>query len=196
MLGFKWTSFLVQNQCSQHHLQSESLTSPGPGFSVLSLMELLHQAPFVIPQIIMSLRTILIATCNKLCEIMMPFYGGNKTQHRINVTTDEKTFNWLFDTGAAITCMNANIFRQVFQVNKPKLIQKGAGCVTANRSKMNSLGVFEVPMTIRGRQFLHPVTVIEDINDNMIGIDFMHTNKMNYNATSKQITFAHMLYML
>jgi hypothetical protein len=58
---------------------------------------------------------------------------------------------------------------------------------------MNSLGVFELPMTIRGRKCLHPVTVVEDINDNIIGIDFMHANQMNYNATLKQITFAHML---
>ncbi len=59
--------------------------------------------------------------------------------------------------------------------------------------KMNSLGVFKLPMTISGRKFLHPVTVVKDINDNIIGIDIMHVNQMNYDATSKQITFAHML---
>jgi hypothetical protein len=48
-------------------------------------------------------------------------------------------------------------------------------------------------MTIRGRKLLHPVTVVQDINDNIIGIDFMHVHQMNYDATSKQITFAHML---
>jgi hypothetical protein len=37
------------------------------------------------------------------------------------------------------------------------------------------------------------VTVVEDIKDNIIGIDFMHANKMNYDAASKQITFAHIL---
>ncbi len=37
------------------------------------------------------------------------------------------------------------------------------------------------------------MTVVEDINDNLISIDFMHANKMNYDAASKQITFAHML---
>jgi hypothetical protein len=80
-------------------------------------MEPIHQAPLVIPQIIMSLCAISIVTCNKLSEIMKPFYGGNKTQPRINVTTGEKMFNWLFDTGAAITCMNANSFQQAFNGN-------------------------------------------------------------------------------
>jgi len=58
---------------------------------------------------------------------------------------------------------------------------------------MNSLGVYEIPMTIRGRKFVHPVTVVEDINDNIIGIDFMHQNKMNFDTHSRQITFSHML---
>jgi len=37
------------------------------------------------------------------------------------------------------------------------------------------------------------VTVVKDINDDILGIDFMHQHKLNYNSTSKQITFAHML---
>jgi hypothetical protein len=101
---------------------------------------------------------------------------GEKNRPRINVTTGDKTFNWLFDTGAAITCMNANSFRQAFSGKRPKLLHQGTGCVAANGSKMFSLGVLELPMTIRGRKFLHPVTVVEDINDNIIGIDFMHAN--------------------
>jgi hypothetical protein len=80
----------------------------------MSLMEPLHQAPLVIPQLILSLCAISIVIINKCLEIMMPFYGGNKNQPRINMTTGEKTFNWLFDTGAAVTCMNANSFRHAF----------------------------------------------------------------------------------
>jgi hypothetical protein len=51
---------------------------------------------------------------------------------------------------------------------------------------MDSLGVFEMPMTIRGRHFLHPVRVMEDLKDNIIGIDFMHAHNMNYDTTSKK----------
>ena len=132
-------------------------------------------------------------TYNKLSEIMMPFHGGNKVRPRINVTTGKKTFNWLFDTGAAITCMNADNFRESFGHSKPKLLKKSAGCIAANGSKMDSKVIYEIEMTIRGRKFVHPVTVVEDINDNILGIDFMHQHKLIYNSTSKQITFAHML---
>jgi len=58
---------------------------------------------------------------------------------------------------------------------------------------MSSLGIFEIEMTIRSGTFTHPVRVVEDLNDNILGIDFMHQHKMNYDSTSKQITFAHML---
>jgi hypothetical protein len=156
-------------------------------------MEPLLQAPAVIPQIIMSLCAVSIVTYNKLLEIMTPFHGGNKIRPRINVTTGNKTFNWLFDTGAAITCMNADSFCDSFGHNKPKLLKSSVGCIAANGSRMDSMGIYEIKMTIRGRKFLHPVTVVEDINDNILGIDFMHQHKLNYDSTSKQITFAHML---
>jgi hypothetical protein len=98
----------------------------------MSLMEPLCQAPLIIPQLILSLCAVSMVTFNKLSEIMTPFYGGNKICPRINVTTGDKTFNWLFDTGAAFTCMNANSFRQAFSGKRPKLLHQGRGCVAAN----------------------------------------------------------------
>ena len=82
-------------------------------------MEPLLQAPAVIPQLIMSLCAVSMITYNKLSEIMTPFHGGNIVRPRINVTTGNKTFNSLFDMGAAITCMNANSFRDSFGHNRP-----------------------------------------------------------------------------
>ena len=156
-------------------------------------MEPLRQAPTVIPQIIMSLCAVSMITYNKLSEVMMPFHGGNKVRPRINVTTGNKTFNWLFDTGAAITCMNADSFRESFGHQRPRLIKNSAGCIAANGSRMESMGNYKIEMLIRGRKFLHPVTIVKDLNDNILGIDFMHQHKRNYDAHSKRITFAHML---
>ena len=100
---------------------------------------------------------------------MTPFHGGNKVRPRINVTTGKKTFNWLFDTGAAITCMNADSFRESYGHSKPRLIKNSAGCIAANGSRMDSIGIYEIEMTIRGRKFVHPVTVVEDLNDKHFG---------------------------
>jgi hypothetical protein len=86
-------------------------------------MEPLLQAPAIISQLIMILCAVSIVTYNKLSEIMMPFHGGNKIRPRINVTTGKTSFNWLLDTGAAITCMNADSFREAFGHQKPRMVK-------------------------------------------------------------------------
>jgi len=60
------------------------------------------------------------------------------------------------------------------------------GFKLCSRNRMNSMGIYEIEMTIRGRKSLHPVTVVEDIKDNIFGIDFMHTHKLKYDTMSKQ----------
>jgi len=103
----------------------------------------LIQAPSVIPQLILSLCTISIATCNKLFEIMTPFNGDN-IRPRLAIKAGDKTFLWLFDTGAAVTCMNKQSFDLAFGLSKPKQISKPQSCVAASEYKMSSYGVFEV----------------------------------------------------
>jgi len=84
----------------------------------------LIQATSVIPQLILSLCTVYIATCNKRFENMTPFYGDN-LRPRITGQTRGKTFSWLFVTGAAVTCMNKHSFKMAFKNNLPKKISKG-----------------------------------------------------------------------
>jgi hypothetical protein len=56
--------------------------------------------PGIIPQLILSLCTISIATYNKLFEIMTPF-NRDKIRQRLAVRAGNKTFSRLFDTGDA-----------------------------------------------------------------------------------------------
>jgi len=58
-------------------------------FSLKGLMTPLIQAPSVIPQLILSLCTISITTCNKLFEIMTPF-NGDKIRPRLAVKAGKK----------------------------------------------------------------------------------------------------------
>jgi hypothetical protein len=76
------------------------------------------QAPSVIPQFILSLCTISIATCNKLFEIMTPF-NGDKIRPRLAIRAGNQSFFWLFDTGDAVTCMNKDSFDLAFGHCKP-----------------------------------------------------------------------------
>jgi hypothetical protein len=102
-------------------------------------MTSLIQAPSIILQLILSLCTISIATCNKLFEIMMPF-NGDKIRPRLVVRGGNKTFSWLFNTGAAVTCMKKESFDLAFGLSKPKQILKPQRCVAASGDKMSSSG--------------------------------------------------------
>ncbi len=54
---------------------------------------------------------------------MMPF-NGDKIRPRLAVKAGDKTFSWLLDTGAAVTCMNKQSFELAFGQSKPKQISK------------------------------------------------------------------------
>jgi hypothetical protein len=119
----------------------ESMTDSSRVFA-LEPNDTLMQAPSIIPQLILSLCTISIATCNKLFEIMTPF-NGNKIRPWLAIRAGNKTFSWLFDTGAAVTCMNKESFDLAFGHSKPKQISKPQNCFAASGYKMSFCGVFE-----------------------------------------------------
>jgi len=84
--------------------------------------------------------------------------------------------------------------QQIFQCRiwkqKPKKIANAQSCVAASGDAMNSIGVYEIDLYIKGQKFTHPVNVINELNDNIIGIDFMHRNKLIYNVNTRQVKFA------
>jgi hypothetical protein len=111
-------------------------------------------APSVIPQLILNLCTISIATYNKFLNQMTPF-NGDKVRPRITAKAGGQTFSWLFDTGSSITCMTVKSFHVVFPHTKPHKVQNSQHCTAASGDKMNSLGIFEIDLQIKGKKFTH-----------------------------------------
>ncbi len=120
---------------------------------------------------------------------MMPF-NGDKIRPRLVVKAGDKTFSWLFDTSAAVTCMNKQSFDMAFGHTMPKQISKPQSCIAPSGDRMSSYGVFEVDLFIKGKKFTHPVNVIEELNENIIGIDFIHAPKLTYDIISCKVMFA------
>jgi predicted aspartyl protease len=141
----------------------------------------------VLTQIILNLCLASLTTCNKIYDI---FATGEKIRPRVNVRTGNQTTSWLFDTGAAITCMNSRSFNAAFGNQKTKKIANAQICVAASGDAMNSIGIYEIDFYIKGQKFTHPVNVINELNDNIIGIDFMHRNKLVYDVNTRQVKFA------
>jgi hypothetical protein len=55
---------------------------------------------------------------------------------------------------------------------------------------MSSCEVFEVDLFIKGKKFTHPVNVLQELNENIIGIDFINTHKLTYDIISHRVKFA------
>jgi hypothetical protein len=51
-------------------------------------------------------------------------------------------------------------------------------------------GVFEVDLFIKGKKFTHPVHVSQELNENIIGIDFIHAHKLTNKVISRWVKFA------
>jgi hypothetical protein len=117
---------------------------------------------------------------------MTPFIG-DKVRPRVTARAGRKTFSWLFDTGASVTCMTAQSFYAAFPHSKPRRVQNGQHCTAA---KMTSLGIFEIDLQIKGKKFTHNISVINQFTDNIIGIDFMHQHKLHYDVQTIQVKIA------
>jgi hypothetical protein len=74
-----------------------------------------------------------------------------------------------------------------FGHSMPKQISKSQSCVAASGDKMSSCGVFEVDLWIKGKKCTHPVNVIEELNENIIVIDFIQAHKLTYNVMAGEI---------
>ncbi len=54
---------------------------------------------------------------------------------------------------------------------------------------MSPCGEFEVDLWIKGNKFTHPVKVIQELNENMFGIDFIHAHKLTHDVIAQQVKF-------
>jgi hypothetical protein len=104
---------------------------------------------------------------------MMPF-NENRITPSLTVRAGNKILSWLFDTLAAVTCMNEQSFSLAFGHAKPRQISNPQSCVPASSDKMSSCGVLDVDLSIKGKKFAHPGNVIQELNENIIVINHIH----------------------
>ncbi len=52
---------------------------------------------------------------------------------------------------------------------------------------MNSLGIFEIDLQIKSKTFKHHINRIDQLTNNIIGIDFMQKHKMHYDLQTRQV---------
>ncbi len=55
---------------------------------------------------------------------------------------------------------------------------------------MHSLGIFKIDQEIKSKKYQHQINVIDQLTDNIIGIDFMHQHKLHYDVQNHQVKIA------
>jgi hypothetical protein len=83
--------------------------------------------------------------------------------------------------------MTAESFHAAFPIGKPRRVQNAQHCTATSSNQMNSLGIFEIDLQIKSKTFKHHINVIDQLTDNIIGIDLMHKHKMHYDLQTWQL---------
>jgi len=80
-------------------------------------------------------------------------------------------------------------FDMLFKNKLPKRLPDNMMFRSASGTRLEVFGTFEIPINIRGKQITHPFRVMENLSDNLIGIDFMHKHGLYYDPRKRIISF-------
>ena len=75
--------------------------------------------------------------------------------------------NFLYDTGAARTCMTLATFKNAFPHGTPRKLQTNAisdELYDASGGSLGCIGVYEIEFKILGKKFKHPVRVLKHVH--------------------------------
>jgi len=87
--------------------------------------------------------------------------------------------------------MTAESFNAPFpHSTKQCRVQNAQHCTAESGDKMKLLAIFEIDLQIKGKTFTPHINVIDQLTDNIIGIDFMHQRKFHYDVQTRQVKIA------
>ena len=90
----------------------------------------------------------------------------------VKVTSKSGTSDWLFDSGASVTCMSVKQFRLIPPDQRPEKLPNVTKLVDAGGNDLNVLGVYNLQLTVHGKSIFTPVFVCQKLHSAAIlGID-------------------------
>ncbi len=94
------------------------------------------------------------------------------TRPFIKVSTKGGTSEWLFDSGASVTCMSLKQFRQIPPEFRGEKLPNQTQLITADGNNLDVLGVYNVHITVSNRSIWTPIFVCRKLHSTAIlGID-------------------------
>ena len=112
-----------------------------------------------------NIMTIFTLSCEALWKTANP-------RPFIKVTTKAGTSDWLYDSGASVTCMSLKQFRQIPINSRPEKLPNHTRLVNASGDDLNVVGVYNLQLTVHNRSIYVPTFVCSKLHSAAIlGID-------------------------
>jgi hypothetical protein len=97
---------------------------------------------------------------------------------------------WLFDTGAALTCMSSRVFRKISKIHRPTKINAiGTTAWGASGSNRVPEGVYMIPMEWNGKKSSDKFRPTNSSQPTILGIDVIYNLGITYLTETKQLMF-------
>ena len=123
----------------------------------------------VVPPPTNTFFTKLLTICTLACSSLWKTVG---TRPFIKVTSKSGTSDWLFDSGASVTCMSIKQFRLIPLDQRPEKLPSLTKLVDASGNDLHVHGVYNLQLTVHGKSIYTPVFVCQKLHSPAIlGID-------------------------
>ena len=101
------------------------------------------------------------------------------------------TPNWLFDTGAGLTCISLEAFRKICIDERPtKIHEVGRQANGANGSALTPQGTYVIPLEFQGVKIMQQVQVYSNLqSDAILGIDAIDSLGITYLSRTREFVF-------
>ncbi len=117
---------------------------------------------------------------------------NSKGEHQpfINITTQNVTGTWLYDTGASVSCMSLEQFRRIAIGNLLVKQNPQIRLLSAAKTEINVIGLFQLKIKILDKTFEHPVHECHPMNQGgIIGMDIIKRLLLIHLPACKTFTF-------
>ena len=121
----------------------------------------------------------------------MSALGGDFDRPRVNVQINNVTMSWLYDTGAAKSCISTAQFHTLYPNGCLDFIHKNnshsKGLQDAGGNSLNLYGIVPLTLTILGKTITHNVWICDSLRDSIIGVDLINEFQLQYDSLTRSV---------
>ena len=126
---------------------------------------------------IQNLLTFITICCNSTTAR----YTGEE-RPRVKVTQRDIEMSFLYDTGAQRSCMPFKAFKRIYGSTNVKKINANLNIRDAGGNDLGYKGTYLLPIQLMGKRIMHDMVILENLQDNIIGIDCIHKHFLGYSS--------------